>query len=144
VGNRRRWRDVLGDVLNIRGDAGDARTLVALPASPSGYGVGQKPRSARRNSLQRLDWLDRTLAEKPDAPTLIAMHHPPFRCGIAHMDAIVRTGIDLVRRRDTARAAFMASLEAALRESEQNGFHTLDDVLAELDEIIADEERAQA
>lgn len=37
---------------------------------------------------QRLDWLDRTLAEKPDVPTLIGMHHPPFRCGIAHMDVI--------------------------------------------------------
>lgn len=37
---------------------------------------------------QRLDWLDRALAERPDAPTLIGMHHPPFRCGIAHMDAI--------------------------------------------------------
>lgn len=37
---------------------------------------------------QRLDWLDRTLAERPDQPTLIGMHHPPFQCGIAHMDAI--------------------------------------------------------
>lgn len=37
---------------------------------------------------ERLDWLDRTLAERPDTPTLIGMHHPPFICGIAHMDAI--------------------------------------------------------
>ena len=37
---------------------------------------------------ERLAWLDRTLAERPDAPTLIGMHHPPFRCGIAHMDGI--------------------------------------------------------
>ena len=36
----------------------------------------------------RLDWLDRTLAERPDTPTMIAMHHPPFVTGIAHMDAI--------------------------------------------------------
>ena len=36
----------------------------------------------------RLDWLDRTLAERPHQPTLIGMHHPPFACGIAHMDAI--------------------------------------------------------
>ena len=36
----------------------------------------------------RLDWLHRTLAEAPRKPTLIGMHHPPFACGIAHMDAI--------------------------------------------------------
>ncbi len=36
----------------------------------------------------RLAWLDRTLAERPEQPTMIAMHHPPFTCGIAHMDAI--------------------------------------------------------
>jgi Icc protein len=36
----------------------------------------------------RLEWLDRTLAEHPAQPTLVAMHHPPFICGIAHMDRI--------------------------------------------------------
>lgn len=36
---------------------------------------------------QRLSWLDRRLAED-SRPTLIAMHHPPFATGIAHMDAI--------------------------------------------------------
>ena len=37
---------------------------------------------------RRLEWLDRTLAAVPDKPTLIAMHHPPFLCGIAHMDRL--------------------------------------------------------
>ncbi len=36
----------------------------------------------------RLEWLDRTLAAAPDRPTMVAMHHPPFLCGIAHMDRI--------------------------------------------------------
>ncbi len=36
----------------------------------------------------RLDWLDGILAERPDVPTMIAMHHPPFVTGIAHMDSI--------------------------------------------------------
>ena len=36
----------------------------------------------------RLEWLDRTLGADPHTPTLIGMHHPPFVCGIAHMDAI--------------------------------------------------------
>lgn len=36
---------------------------------------------------QRLDWLERRLAES-DAPTLIALHHPPFFTGIGHMDGM--------------------------------------------------------
>ncbi len=38
---------------------------------------------------EQLAWLDRTLAAVPNKPTLIGMHHPPFRCGIAHMDRII-------------------------------------------------------
>ena len=37
---------------------------------------------------EQLAFLDRTLAAVPHKPTLIAMHHPPFLCGIAHMDRI--------------------------------------------------------
>lgn len=36
----------------------------------------------------RLAWLDRTLAAAPARPTLVAMHHPPFVTGIAHMDVM--------------------------------------------------------
>ena len=43
---------------------------------------------------RRLDWLSATLAERPETPTLIAMHHPPFATGIAHMDAIGLTGAE--------------------------------------------------
>src|SRR6516162_9548348 len=34
----------------------------------------------------RLKWIDDTLAAAPDRPTLVLMHHPPFRTGIAPMD----------------------------------------------------------
>lgn len=37
---------------------------------------------------RRLAWLDRTLADAPERPTLIVMHHPPFVTGIGHMDTI--------------------------------------------------------
>ncbi|HET8608483.1 MAG TPA: phosphodiesterase [Burkholderiales bacterium] len=40
---------------------------------------------------KRLAWLEARLAEAPQRPTLIFMHHPPFRTGIAHMD---RIGLD--------------------------------------------------
>lgn len=37
---------------------------------------------------RRLAFLSDALARRPDQPTIVVMHHPPFRCGIAHMDAI--------------------------------------------------------
>jgi Icc protein len=36
----------------------------------------------------RLGWLAKQLRERPDRPTLILMHHPPFRTLIGHMDEI--------------------------------------------------------
>jgi 3',5'-cyclic AMP phosphodiesterase CpdA len=35
---------------------------------------------------ERLSWLDARLAEAPGRPTLVMMHHPPFRTGIVRMD----------------------------------------------------------
>lgn len=37
---------------------------------------------------RRLDWLREALSMRPDQPTLVMMHHPPFDCGLAHMDRI--------------------------------------------------------
>ena len=34
-----------------------------------------------------LSWLDRTLAGAPGHPTVVLMHHPPFRTYIGHLDA---------------------------------------------------------
>jgi hypothetical protein len=35
---------------------------------------------------------DRTLAEAPGRPTVVAMHHPPFVTGIGHMDRVGLSG----------------------------------------------------
>lgn len=61
--------------------------LVGLDTLIPGQGGGELCR-------ERLDWLDRTLAEKPDTPTLVLMHHPPFVTGIGHMDKIGLAGRD--------------------------------------------------
>ncbi len=37
---------------------------------------------------ETLDHLDRALASAPDRPSLVMLHHPPFDCGIEHMDRI--------------------------------------------------------
>ncbi|HDQ14148.1 MAG TPA: phosphodiesterase [Sediminispirochaeta sp.] len=36
----------------------------------------------------RLRWLDERLAEEPKKPTLICMHHPPFRTGMPYPDSL--------------------------------------------------------
>ncbi|QBQ97918.1 phosphodiesterase [Paraburkholderia pallida] len=36
----------------------------------------------------RLDWLAQQLDAARGKPTIVALHHPPFDCGIGHMDAI--------------------------------------------------------
>lgn len=35
---------------------------------------------------EQLAWLDARLKERPKKPTLVALHHPPIRTGIGHMD----------------------------------------------------------
>jgi len=55
--------------------------LVMLDSLVPGAGHGEL------NGAQ-LEFLNRTLAAVPDKPTIVALHHPPFVCGIAHMDRI--------------------------------------------------------
>jgi 3',5'-cyclic-AMP phosphodiesterase len=55
--------------------------LVMLDTLVPGAGHGEL-------CADRLAWLDRTLAAAPERPTMIGMHHPPFACGILHMDRI--------------------------------------------------------
>lgn len=35
---------------------------------------------------ERLAWLDRQLSSQPDKPTMVCLHHPPFRTGMVKMD----------------------------------------------------------
>jgi 3',5'-cyclic-AMP phosphodiesterase len=45
---------------------------------------------------EQLAWLDKRLTERPKKPTLVALHHPPFRTGIGHMDhSMLRDGDEL-------------------------------------------------
>ena len=53
--------------------------IVALDTVVAGESGGELCR-------ERLAWLERTLARMPDRPTVILMHHPPFKTFIGHMD----------------------------------------------------------
>jgi 3',5'-cyclic AMP phosphodiesterase CpdA len=58
--------------------------------------------SGGRVDAERLAWLDARLAEAPSKPTMIFMHHPPFKTGIEYMDSIGLEGAgamaEVVRR----------------------------------------------
>lgn len=55
--------------------------LIALDTTVAGRPHGSL-------GAERLDWLERALHAARDRPVLLAMHHPPFRTLIGHMDAI--------------------------------------------------------
>jgi putative addiction module CopG family antidote len=57
---------------------------------------------------------------------------------------VIAAGVSLLRRAEAERAAFIRSLEEAQAEAEREGWHELDDVLAEVDAIIDEETRARA
>ncbi len=63
-----------------------------------------------------------------------------------HRDAsdLVAAGLSLLQRREQARAAFAGSLEEAEADSDRDGWHSLDDVLADMDALIAATERDTA
>ena len=71
--------------------------LIGLDTVVPGYGHGEM-------CPARLAWLAARLEEQPDRPTLIFMHHPPFRTGLVDMDSInCRNGVqmaDLLRHYD--------------------------------------------
>ena len=43
---------------------------------------------------EQLGWLEQTLGEHPETPTLLALHHPPVLSGARVMDAIALAGED--------------------------------------------------
>ena len=47
---------------------------------------------------ERLSWLDDRLTEAPDRPTVILMHHPPFKTGVPFMDGQEFEGADAFAR----------------------------------------------
>ena len=61
--------------------------LIAVDTLLPGKGGG-------RVDAERLDWLDARLREAPTKPTMIFMHHPPFKTAIDFMDSIGLEGAD--------------------------------------------------
>ena len=66
--------------INYATRVGELR-LVAFDSIVPGQDPGDFP-------PEQLRWLDEELAAEPEAPTLLALHHPPLATGIAEWDAI--------------------------------------------------------
>lgn len=66
--------------INYSARVGELR-LLAFDSIVPGQDPGDFP-------PQQLRWLDAELAAEPNAPTLLALHHPPLSTGIAEWDAI--------------------------------------------------------
>ena len=49
-------------------------------------------------SEERLAWLDETLSLRPEAPTLVLMHHAPFITGLPHFDDVYMDNADGLER----------------------------------------------
>jgi 3',5'-cyclic-AMP phosphodiesterase len=69
-----------GEPLQYAVELGPVR-LVVLDTTRPGENDGEL-------DAERLAWLDAELAAAPDAPTLLAMHHPPLATGVPAWDAI--------------------------------------------------------
>jgi 3',5'-cyclic-AMP phosphodiesterase len=54
-------------------------------------------RDAGRLSVAQLEWLEARLAERPEQPALVVMHHPPFLTGVAALDEIGLLDADAFR-----------------------------------------------
>ncbi len=57
--------------------------------------------------------------------------------GYSNVSEVVREGLRLLQDREERRRAFNASLTEAAREADELGTHSAEDVLAEMDAIIA-------
>lgn len=88
---RTAFRDVLPDAgpLNWARQIGDIH-LIGLDTLVEGQGLGTL-------SDDSLSFLRGALIEAGGAPVLLALHHPPFACGISFMDTIGLSNRDVLR-----------------------------------------------
>jgi 3',5'-cyclic-AMP phosphodiesterase len=69
-----------GEFVHYAADLGPLR-LIALDSIVPGQSAGHLCEA-------RLAWLAGQLDEAQGKPVIVALHHPPFECGIGHMDAL--------------------------------------------------------
>ena len=86
-----------GEPLQYVAEVGELKLVVA-DTTLRGRGDGEL-------GPARLAWIEEALAEEPDRPTLLALHHPPVDLGIPAMDAFRLAEADQRALCDLLRAA---------------------------------------
>lgn len=87
--DRERLREIFGDQTPFAPDGEFLQfTLEELPLRIIALDTIVPGDEAGVLCAERLAWLAARLAEQPERPTLVAMHHPPFVSGIEAMDSI--------------------------------------------------------
>lgn len=84
--------DYLNDTLKVQEERYVCFTVETFPVRLIGLDTVTPGEHGGGLCQGRLAWLDQTLAERPDAPTVVFMHHPPFASAISHMDKELFTG----------------------------------------------------
>ena len=79
-------RDTFPD--HVHGASGRADGVIEGPLRIVTLDSSRYPEPGGSLDPDQLEWLDRALSDAPDQPTVVAVHHPPFATGIAHMDAM--------------------------------------------------------
>ncbi len=73
---------------HVHGDTGRADVVLEGPFLIVTLDSSRFPEPGGSLDEEQLSWLRSTLAAAPETPTVVAVHHPPFATGIAHMDAM--------------------------------------------------------
>lgn len=81
--NATEFAEVFGERGWIDPDTGETRYVVdefpvRLIVADTTAGKGEMPQFGH----ERCAWLDQTLSNRPETPTLLALHHPPIQCRI--------------------------------------------------------------
>ena len=95
---------------HVHGDGGRADGVIEGPLRIVTLDSSRFPEPGGSLDPAQLEWLDRTLGDAPDEPTVVAVHHPPFATGIAHMDTMAL---------DAASAAGLAAVIAGHAQVER-------------------------
>jgi len=53
-----------------------------------------------------------------------------------NVSEVIRQGLRMLQDAETRRKAFTATIDAAVAEAEREGYYSIDQVLADLDEVI--------
>ncbi len=93
----KRLRDAFPSIPWEEGHGSWVQSVPESDVTVIGFDTTKSGQSGGYVDAERLDWLADRIAES-DGPTVVAMHHPPFRTGIDWMDALGFDGLESLQQ----------------------------------------------